>query len=44
VLGCPLVHVDDFDADPVLLQKQRRDKTDRTAADDEDLGIGMTRH
>ena len=40
VLGRPLVHVDDLHADPVLLQEQGRDETDRTGADDEDLRIG----
>ena len=44
VLGRPLVHVDDFHTDPVLLQEQRRDETDRTGADDEDLRIGVTKH
>ena len=44
VLGRPLVHVDDLHADPVLLQEQGRDETDRTGADDEDLRIGVTEH
>ena len=44
VLGRPLVHVDDLDADAVLLQEQGRDETDRTGADDEDLRIGVTKH
>ena len=44
VLGRPLVHVDDLHTDPVLLQEQGRDETDRTGADDEDLRIGMTEH
>ena len=44
VLGRPLVHVDDLHTDPVLLQEQGRDETDRTGADDEDLRIGVTEH
>ncbi len=44
VLGRPLVHVDDFHPDPVLLQEQGRNETDRTGADDEHLRIGMTEH
>ena len=44
VLGRPLVHVDDLHTDPVLLQEQGRDETNRTGADDEDLRIGMTKH
>ena len=37
VLGRPLVHVDDFHTDSVLLQEQGRNETDRTGADDEDF-------
>ena len=44
VLGRPLVHVDDLHTDPVLLQEQGRDETDRTGADDENLRIGVTKH
>src|SRR3954451_22644062 len=44
VLGCPLVHVDDLHADPVLLQEQGGDETDRTGADDEDLRIALMGH
>jgi hypothetical protein len=44
VLVSPLMHVDDLDTHTVLLQKQRRDETDRTGADDEDLRIGVTEH
>jgi hypothetical protein len=36
--------VDDLHTDPVLLQEQGRDETDRTGADDEDLRIGATKH
>jgi hypothetical protein len=38
------VRVDDLDPDPVLLQEQGRDETDRTGADDEDLRMGVTKH
>src|SRR5207247_370082 len=44
VLGRPLVHVDDLHTDPVLLQEQGRDETDRTGADDENLRIGVMKH
>src|SRR6185436_7652397 len=44
VLGRPLVHVDDLRTDPGLLQEQRRDETDRTGTDDEDLRIGVIEH
>lgn len=44
VLGRPLVRVDDLHTDPVLLQEQGRNETDRTGADDEDLRIGVTEH
>ena len=44
VLGRPLVLVDDLHADPVLLQEQGRDETDRTGADDENLRIRVTKH
>lgn len=44
VLGRPLVHVDDFDADTLLLQEQGGEETDRTSADDEYLRIGVTKH
>ena len=39
VPGGPLVHVDDRHADSVLLERQGRDETHRTGADDEDLRI-----
>jgi hypothetical protein len=38
------VHVDDLQADAVLLEEQGRDETHRTGADDEDLRIGVTKH
>jgi hypothetical protein len=38
------MHVDDFDTDPLALQEQGRDQADRTGADDENLGIGVTKH
>jgi hypothetical protein len=44
VLGRPLVHVDDLHTNPVLLQEQSRDETDRTGTDDEDLRIGVAEH
>jgi hypothetical protein len=44
VLGRPPVHVDDLHTDPVLLQEQGRDETDRTGTNDEDLRIGATEH
>ena len=44
VLGRPLVRVDDLHPDPVLLQEQRRDETDRTGADDEDFRIWLMKH
>ena len=44
VLSRPLVHVDDLHTDPVALQEQGRDETDRTGADNEDLWIGVTEH
>jgi hypothetical protein len=44
MLGRPLVHVDDFHPDPVLLQEQRSNETNRTGADDENLRIGVTEH
>ncbi len=40
LLGRPLVHVDDLQTHAGLLQKQGRNETDRTGADDEDLRIG----
>jgi hypothetical protein len=44
VLSRPLVRVDDLYTDPVLLQEQGRDETDRTGADDENLRIAVTKH
>ncbi len=44
VLGRPLVRVDDLHTDPLLLQEQGRDETDRTGADDENFRIGVTKH
>ena len=44
VLGRPLVHVDDFHTEPVLLQEQGRQETDRTGADDKDFRIGVMEH
>ncbi len=38
------LHVDDCDADTLLLQEQGGNETDRTGTDDEDLRIGMTEH
>jgi hypothetical protein len=44
VLGRPLVHIDDLHTDPVPLQEQGRDETDRTGTDHEYLRIGVTEH
>src|SRR5688572_11629381 len=44
MLRRPLVHVDDLHTDPVLLEEQGRNETNRTGTDDEDLRIGVTEH
>jgi hypothetical protein len=44
LLGRSLVHVDDLRTDAVLMQKQGRGETDRTGADNEDLGINVAKH
>ena len=44
VLPRPRVRIDDLHAQPLLLQKQGGDQTDRTGTDDEDLRLGVTEH
>jgi hypothetical protein len=39
-----LLLIDDLHTDPELPQQEGRDETDGTGADDEDLGIGLTKH
>jgi hypothetical protein len=39
-----VVHVDDFNPNPMLLQEQGRDQTDRTSADDENVRVRVMKH